>query len=87
MTPDLTGQTFGRLTVLGYTGLKRNNNAVWQCRCKCGNIHEVCGNNLKNGTTQSCGCLHSEVSRRTARRRMPSAWKNFGRGGVDPDFD
>jgi hypothetical protein len=29
---DLTGQTFGRLEVLKFVGV-RDHNALWQCRC------------------------------------------------------
>lgn len=58
---------FGKLTVLEaigykpqYTGAIRNR--MWyKCKCDCGNIHEVNGNQLKNGNTISCGlCLCSK---------------------------
>jgi len=61
---DLTGKTFGRLTVLrrvedyvSETGIKT---PVWECRCKCGNITNVRGSNLRSGNTKSCGCLRDE---------------------------
>ena len=62
---DLTGQRFGRLTVIkrvedhimpsGYRAPK------WLCRCDCGNDVIVLGKNLtkKNGT-KSCGCFAKE---------------------------
>ena len=52
---NLTGQKFGRLTVLE---LIRNKG--WKCQCECGNIVYVEGYNLKNGTTQSCGCFQRD---------------------------
>ena len=55
---DLTGQRFGRLTVIKrvpYKGLTR-----WLCRCDCGNEIEAFGNNLKRGHTISCGCYRDE---------------------------
>ncbi len=52
---DISGQTFGRLTVIEpVVGGKQ------RCLCSCGNIVEVLTYNLKNGNTQSCGCLQKE---------------------------
>lgn len=55
---DLTGKVFGRLTVLKDTG-KRNNSKriIYLCQCECGNTIEVDRLSLRNGDTQSCGCL------------------------------
>lgn len=52
---DLTGQRFGRLTVIKYIGKSK-----WQCKCDCGNIVNVCRGNLRSHGTQSCGCLQKE---------------------------
>ncbi len=49
---DLTGQRFGRLTVLEYR--KAN---YWKCRCDCGTICEIRGYRMTAGITKSCGCL------------------------------
>ena len=60
---DLTGQKFGMLTVIEYTG--RNNasrNAIWRCKCDCGNECEVDSNNLTSLHTVSCGCIKREKS-------------------------
>jgi len=57
-THDLTGQVFGRLTVLAPTEKRSNSFVVWRCQCECGNITEVSASNLRNGNTKSCGCLH-----------------------------
>lgn len=61
---DLTGQVFGRLTVLkqaGHavqpSGLKR---LLYLCKCSCGNTVTVRGNQLRAGHTKSCGCLKRE---------------------------
>lgn len=53
---DLTGERFGRLTVIERVGTK-NRKSVWECKCECGNIKEVVSNNLISGNTKSCGCL------------------------------
>ena len=59
MTDDLTGQIFGQLMVLERDYTKKKSNAYWYCKCKCGNITSVRGIDLKNGHTQSCGCVKS----------------------------
>ncbi|MBQ7705878.1 MAG: hypothetical protein IJT73_10740, partial [Selenomonadaceae bacterium] len=56
---DLTGQTFGRLTVIAYAYTK-SRAAYWMCSCICGNECVVRGSSLINGDTQSCGCLQKE---------------------------
>ncbi|QEA31874.1 alcohol dehydrogenase [Secundilactobacillus malefermentans] len=60
---DLTGQKFGRLTVIEPHGHSKNGNQRWLCQCKCGNMKVVDGYRLRHGTTLSCGCLRNEVSR------------------------
>lgn len=52
---DLTGQEFGRLTVVKYVG-----NGRWLCRCDCGSIKIILGRSLRGGQTKSCGCLQKE---------------------------
>lgn len=48
---DLTGQTFGRLTVM-YELLERKNGKVqWHCKCECGNEKDVISTQLTGGRT------------------------------------
>lgn len=54
---DLTGQIFGRLTVLSPTEQRRDGCIIYQCQCECGKTVLVCSRELKNGDTQSCGCI------------------------------
>lgn len=58
---DLTGQKFGRLTVL-YKDMSRKTNcgSYWICQCDCGNIKSVRSSSLRNGDIQSCGCYRAE---------------------------
>jgi len=58
---DLTGQRFGRLTVIKINGRTKDKSVTWLCRCDCGNETIVVGQNLSNGNTKSCGCYHKEV--------------------------
>ena len=55
---DLTGQTFGHLTVVQRDGSDNRGEAKWLCKCDCGNTQliSVLGSNLRSGHTQSCGC-------------------------------
>ena len=52
---DLTGQRFGRLTVLQRNGVK-DGHAAWKCNCDCGNQTTVNGRHLRSGKIRSCGC-------------------------------
>ena len=61
---NITGQRFGKLTVLEYAG-RRGRVHFWKCKCDCGNITTVCKSNLKNGHTTSCGCLVKPFASRT----------------------
>ena len=62
---DLTGQRFGRLTVIkraeDYVSPKGSQNVQWLCKCDCGNEITIVGKALtrKNGT-KSCGCFAKE---------------------------
>lgn len=61
---DLTGQRFGRLIVLerAEDHITKSGKKVkrWNCLCDCGNKKIVRHGELRNGHTQSCGCLHKE---------------------------
>jgi hypothetical protein len=61
---DLTGKTFGRLTVIKEGDRKIQPNGkkrrTWLCHCQCGKEVVVIQNNLTRGMTHSCGCLRSE---------------------------
>lgn len=56
---DLTGQTFGQLTVLQLDKVaKPKGIAYWACRCDCGKTVSVSRNHLRSGHTKSCGHTH-----------------------------
>ena len=60
---DLTGKTFGRLTVLEETDRRSGTSVVWKCKCNCeeNKITYVSANNLLSGAIISCGCYNSEI--------------------------
>jgi hypothetical protein len=61
---DLTGERFGRLTVMSRYG-KTVYPRKWRCRCECGNEIIAAGPDLRCGDTASCGCLRRDT---TAKR-------------------
>lgn len=58
---DLTGQIFGRLTVIRENGHNQHG-IIWLCRCECGKEKNILSRSLRNGRTRSCGCLQRETS-------------------------
>lgn len=56
---DLTGQKFSRLTAI--TAVSWGPTA-WLCRCDCGTEISVKQGNLRNGHSQSCGCLKKDTA-------------------------
>ena len=56
---DLTGQSFGRLTVVGRADNYRKA-ARWDCVCECGGRTVAVGSQLVSGKTISCGCYRTE---------------------------
>lgn len=64
---ELTGQRFGRWTVLRFAGI-RNGNSRWLCRCACGRRKVLGGRFLTHHYPRSCGCLFRELS--STRRRV-----------------
>lgn len=71
---DLTGQTFGRLTVLkqaeDYVNPKGRHYARWLCQCSCGSKpFSINGYSLtKRNGTKSCGCLIKETLSKNNKR-------------------
>lgn len=53
------GSKFGYLTVLEDLGMIEGKH-ISKCQCICGSIIQVQNHHLKNGHTQSCGCLLSK---------------------------
>ena len=90
---DLTGQRFGRWTVMHRadsvvepTGKKAT---VWHCKCDCGTERDIRAGSLKSGASLSCGCLKHEriASNRDLTGQQFGRWTVIGRGKpyVSPD--
>lgn len=74
---DLTGQRFGRLTVLEQDGWyvtpsNKHRTAKWKCLCECGNYKTVIGRALTANQIKSCGCFVKDVVKKQGiARRLP----------------
>ena len=77
---DLTGQRFGRLTVLRKAVSRKGKQIRWLCQCDCGKISIVEGSSLRRKFTKSCGCLISE----TASKVYKEIAKNNRKHGKEP---
>lgn len=87
---DLTGERFGRWTVIKYADTRYGNKAYWQCVCDCGTVRCISAANLRSGATKSCGCLNNERIgnlRRThgmSGTRLYEIWLNMIRRCENP---
>lgn len=59
---DLTGQKFGRWTVLEQSP-SDSKKSHWLCRCECGVVQVCRGDILSGGGSRSCGCFNSDSKR------------------------
>jgi len=90
----MTGLRYGRLTGVEYSHTQCSH-AYWLFACNCGNKVIVNGAAVRAGKTESCGCLHREMSaerltvhgRRAGKRHDATyrAWQeinNYGALGI-----
>lgn len=68
---DITGQKYGRLTVLSLVNTRRGAN--FECICDCGNITVQRGYNLRKGIVISCGCWKKEKFQETMKEGFKNA--------------
>ena len=69
---DLTGETFGKLTVIEHLG-----NARYMCKCECGNTRVVRGWDLKNN--KATACLECSAKRRIESKLDDITGQRFGK--------
>lgn len=69
-TPRLyPGKRVGEWTLLTLHPGQGPVNAMWTCRCDCGNVVDVRASNLKTATSRSCG--HETYGRPRQARKTP----------------
>ena len=78
---DLTGQRFGRLTVVEQAGRTKSRSVLWLCHCDCGNDKVISAGHLTRGSTKSCGCFMDEArvinntTHGMAKTRLYNVWR------------
>lgn len=90
---DLTGQEFGRLAVVERVANNKRKEAMWLCRCECGNEVIVRGTSLRDGNTKSCGCLQKEAALKVGKNsathhsyktRLYNIWRSMKQRCYNP---
>lgn len=68
---NLTGQRFGRLTVIRQAANQPTHRRyiLWECVCECGTPVTVSSHNLLRGSRKSCDCLSADHARAIAKTR------------------
>ena len=80
---DMTGRPIGRLLVIEECGRDARGEALWRCRCECGNEVTVRGGGLRNERTTSCGCYKRErmveasTTHGMCKTRLYSVWRDM----------
>ncbi len=93
-TVDVTGQKFGKLTAISFTGKKdKNGHYIWEWQCECGNRILSPSSYVKSGNTNSCGCIHSaqlairnqmNAKHHGADSRLYGVWRGMKQRCTDP---
>lgn len=64
---DLTGRKIGKLTVLCRDAARED---YWVCACECGGRKSIVTKSLRDGITQSCGCIQRGVASAVGSRTI-----------------
>jgi len=72
---DLTGQKFGKLTVINLYESGDYISTKWNCICECGNNKTLIGTSLTNGKITDCGCVYKNKD----KTKITLIGKVFGR--------
>jgi len=80
---DEIGNVYGKLTVLELAEIRVE--AIWLCRCDCGQLTKVAGSDLRKGGTKSCGCGRKSQG---GGYKTPeyTTWKEMKRRCYNPQF-
>ena len=72
----MIGERFGKLTVIERAPNNRRGQAMWICKCDCGeNSQPIIGTSLRSGKTHSCGCLNIKHHKRGTR--LYKVWRDM----------
>jgi hypothetical protein len=92
---DLTGQRFGKLSVLKRAENDSRGKARWSVLCDCGTTKIVLAKSLQSGNSKSCGLGQCRGERRVThghtRHRKPSpiynSWMSMRQRVLDPNAE
>jgi hypothetical protein len=78
---DLSGHTYGQLTVIKYHGHSDTLGRMWLCRCACGNLVLRARKALRAKTLSSCGCArgYAVFKHGKSESKPYRAWLNMRR--------
>lgn len=80
---DLTGQTFGKISVLNrvenYILPNGKPRTMWRCKCACGNEFTTSSQSLIQKHTVSCGCVGKEKRMKARNKNNDLTGMRFGR--------
>lgn len=74
--PDITGEVFGDLTVIGTNGVDQFGSVLWECRCKCGGVISMTRYQLKNKKNLNCGKC-PKVCKFCGETFIPETWNQI----------
>jgi len=84
---EIIGKKFGRLTVTGWTTRRNSagkNQTIYICECECGNATTATYDHLVvRRKKQSCGCLKSEISKKTIRKTYKKIREEQAKASID----
>lgn len=87
--PIMLNKRFNRLVVIEQVERPKHitsHGTYWKCLCDCGNTIITSQKGLMSGDSQSCGCLHKELSSKNASKNLIN--KKYGKLTViEQDFD
>jgi hypothetical protein len=67
---DMTGTTVNGVEILVRLENTKEGDAVWSCRCRCGEIFTTEGSDLRSGHVRSCGCLKTEQDKMNLKNKQ-----------------
>lgn len=89
---DITGQKYGRLTVVERVYPPNRKRAWWRCVCDCGNEKITSSDMLKRGGVRSCGCMARDnhpikhgYAVRKGRQRLYRTWSGIIQRASNPN--
>lgn len=74
---DLTGNKYGRLTVIAFVSVRLPHMTMWLCECECGIRKILSRRTLRGGNSKSCGCYRDEKTAAVGRaQRRHGLWRS-----------